>query len=187
MMLNIKILELDEVFWKYIPIGLAISSIFLFQLFFLVFNFRIGEIYDIFFGGDLMLMRKILFASEPLSIKFPSTYINGFYGLSDYFTTLNTSILRDLYLPNFEFYALYSSASLSMSNLVLINEMTNTELLGGLVYTYTFFIFLVVSLILLIAMVGSIILVLNQNVNVKRQLIFRQTLRNLKSSVSLKI
>jgi len=70
--------------------------------------------------------------------------------------------------------------------LALSVELTNTELLGWVVYTYTFFIFLVISLILLVSMVGSIILVLNQNVNIKRQLIFRQTLRDLKSSVSLK-
>jgi NADH-ubiquinone oxidoreductase chain 6 len=186
MMLNIKILELDEVFWKYIPVGLAISSIFLFQLFFLVFNFRVGEIYEIFFGGDLMLMKKILFVSESSLIGFPVTYVNGFYDLCAYSPIISADILYDLYLPHLEFYALYSSATLNMSGLGLANEITNTELLGWLVYTYTFFVFLVVSLILLIAMVGSIILVLNQNINVKRQLIFRQTLRNLKSSVSLK-
>lgn len=72
------------------------------------------------------------------------------------------------------------------NSLNLAFELTNTELLGWLIYTYTFFIFLVVSLILLIAMIGSIILVLNQNINIKRQLVFRQTLRDLKSSVTLK-
>jgi hypothetical protein len=70
--------------------------------------------------------------------------------------------------------------------LVFSTEFTNTELLGWIVYTYTFFIFVVVGLILLLAMVGSIVLVLNQNINVKRQLIFNQTLRDLKSSVVLK-
>jgi len=35
-------------------------------------------------------------------------------------------------------------------------------------------------------MIGSIILVLNQNINIKRQVIFRQSLRDLKTSVSLK-
>jgi hypothetical protein len=71
-------------------------------------------------------------------------------------------------------------------NLLPLNlEITNTEVLGWLIYTYTFFIFLVVSLILLISMIGSIILVLNQNINIKRQVIFRQSLRDLKTSVSL--
>jgi NADH:ubiquinone oxidoreductase subunit 6 (subunit J) len=99
-----------------------------------------------------------------------------------------SNVLSDLYssTSNSVFYALYVPTSPNTLNLSLVNEITNTELLGWLVYTYTFFIFLVISLILLVAMVGSIILVLNQNINVKRQLIFRQTLRNLKSSVSLK-
>lgn len=78
------------------------------------------------------------------------------------------------------------NVSIFQNCLALSVELTNTELLGWVVYTYTFFIFLVISLILLVSMVGSIILVLNQNVNIKRQLIFRQTLRDLKSSVSLK-
>jgi hypothetical protein len=68
----------------------------------------------------------------------------------------------------------------------LVLRVTNTELIGWLIYTHFPFIFLIISLILLVAMVGSIVLVLNQNINIKRQLIFRQTLRELKSSVSLK-
>jgi len=130
MMLNIKILELDEVFWKYIPIGLAISSIFLFQLFFLVFNFRIGEIYNIFFGGDLMLMKKVLLVNKPLLVEFPAIYLNGFYDLCACSPAANIDILYQLYLPHFEFYALYGSASPNMSNLELSNQITNTELLG---------------------------------------------------------
>jgi|LNAP01.1.fsa_nt_gb NADH:ubiquinone oxidoreductase subunit 6 (subunit J) len=190
MMLNIKILELDEVFWRYIPVGLAISSIFLFQLFFLVFNFGIGEVFTMLFSNDLMFIKKILFVSKPVLFELPNTYVNGVFCFFDKDNALShwSNVLSDLYssTSNSVFYALYVPASPNTSNLSLVNEITNTELLGWLVYTYTFFIFLVISLILLVAMVGSIILVLNQNINVKRQLIFRQTLRNLKSSVSLK-
>jgi len=188
MMLNIKILELDEVFWRYIPVGLVISSIFLFQLFFLVFNFRVGEVFTAFFGNDLMLIKKIMFVSKPVLFELPNTYVNGVFYFFDKDNALTQyhDILLDLYSNNSVFYALYAPASSNMLSLSLVNEITNTELLGWLVYTYTFFIFLVISLILLVAMVGSIILVLNQNINVKRQLIFRQTLRNLKASVSLK-
>jgi len=77
-----------------------------------------------------MLMKKVLLVSEPSLVEFPTTYVNGFYDCGDYPTALNIGILYDLYLPHFEFYALYNSASLNMSNLVLINEITNTELLG---------------------------------------------------------
>ncbi len=188
MMLNIKILELDEVFWRYIPVGLAISSIFLFQLFFLVFNFRVGEVFTMFFGSDLMFIKKILFVSKPVLFELPNTYVNGVFCFFDKDNALThwSDVLLDLYSSNSMFYAFYAPAYSNSLSLNLVSEITNTELLGWLVYTYTFFIFLVISLILLVAMVGSIILVLNQNINVKRQLIFRQTLRNLKSSVSLK-
>jgi cytochrome c556 len=48
------------------------------------------------------------------------------------------------------------------------------------------YIFFLLGLILLVAMVGSIVLVLNQNVNIRRQFIFKQVLKELKSSVILK-
>jgi hypothetical protein len=68
----------------------------------------------------------------------------------------------------------------------LSQDITQTELLGWYIYTYSFYIFFVLGLVLLIAMIGSIILVLNQNVNVRRQLIFKQVLRELRTSVVLK-
>jgi len=141
-----------------------------------------------FFGGDLMFIKKILFVSKPVLFELPNTYVNGVFCFFDKDSALThwSDVLLDLYSSNSMFYAFYAPAYSNSLSLNLVNEITNTELLGWLVYTYTFFIFLVISLILLVAMVGSIILVLNQNINVKRQLIFRQTLRNLKSSVSLK-
>lgn len=65
-------------------------------------------------------------------------------------------------------------------------SFTNSSLLGWVIYTYTFEIFLIVSLLLLVAMVGSIVLVLNQNVNVKRQVIFKQVAKSFSASLSLK-
>lgn len=62
----------------------------------------------------------------------------------------------------------------------------NTELLGWILYTYNFEIFLIISLILLVSMIGSIVLVLNQNINIRRQIIFNQVIRNLSDSIILK-
>lgn len=186
MMLNIKILELDEVFWRYIPAGLLISSCFLFQLFAFVFNFNIFEIFNLFFYNGFYSINK-------LSLNFSNIHqmpfcqlINGVYTSS---SLHNPSI--DLIFINFlykeeSFFCFVKLNGLSNDFLGLSFELTNTEILGWLVYTYTFFILLVVSLILIISMIGSIILVLNQNINIKRQVIFRQVLRDLKSSVSLK-
>jgi NADH-quinone oxidoreductase subunit J len=49
---------------------------------------------------------------------------------------------------------------------------------GELLYTYYFFAFLVAGLVLFIAMIGAIVLTLNQSQNVKRQKIYKQVLRD---------
>lgn len=183
MMLNIKILELDEVFWKYIPVGLLISSIFLIQLFYYVFKFSVSDLFNLFFSPDFCYITEIRLS---YSYQFPldTCYLNGVY-LSPSETLLEGKLLLgSLYNSNLFFFVKDSFAYLN--NLDFSVELTNTELLGWVIYTYTFYIFLVIGFILLVAMIGSIVLVLNQNINVKRQLIFRQVLRDLKSSVVLK-
>jgi NADH:ubiquinone oxidoreductase subunit 6 (subunit J) len=61
MMLNIKILELDEVFWKYIPVGLSISSIFLLQIFFVIFKFDFTDLVDLFFYNGFWSLKALTF------------------------------------------------------------------------------------------------------------------------------
>jgi len=63
---------------------------------------------------------------------------------------------------------------------------SNTEFIGWILYTYNFKIFLIIGLILLVAMIGSIVLVLNQNINIQRQIIFNQVMKNLSNSIALK-
>lgn len=186
MMLNIKIIELDEVFWKYIPAGLLISSCFLFQVFAFAFNFQITEVFDLFFYKGFYSINKLVLALSVENKPQFSTLVNGIYTVSSASPfTIDPVLLNSIYENNTFFYFIKSSNTLD--NFLSLNiELTNTEILGWLVYTYTFFIFLVISLILLISMIGSIVLVLNQNINIKRQVIFRQTLRDLKSAVSLK-
>lgn len=74
-------------------------------------------------------MKKVLIISEPSFTELSTNYVNGVYTLAD-FSETNVNIFRELYLPHFEFYALYNSNSLNMSSLVSVNEITNTELLG---------------------------------------------------------
>lgn len=190
MMLNIKILELDEVFWKYIPVGLIISSIFLFQLFFLIFRFDVVDVFNLFLFDGFYYVRKVLILLDNGTVSLPNSILNGVYGSVNVdlkkYNTDYISCIQYIYDYNPSFFVFYKSLlPTGFSSLNFSFEVTNTELLGWLVYTYTFFIFLIISLILLIAMIGSIILVLNQNINIKRQLVFRQTLKSLKASVSL--
>ncbi len=186
MMLNIKIIELDEVFWRYIPAGLLISSCFLFQLFAFVFNFNIIEVFSLFFYNGFYSINKLIFSFSELRPLPSALLVNGIYitpVLLNY--QIDTELMNFIYEKE-TFFCFIKLNETSCNFLNLSFELTNTEILGWLVYTYTFFIFLVISLILLVSMIGSIILVLNQNINIKRQVIFRQSLRDLKSSVSLK-
>jgi len=67
-----------------------------------------------------------------------------------------------------------------------LNYLTNLQVLGQLLYTYFFPLFLISSMILLVAMIGSILLSLQKKDNVKKQLIANQLSHNFKSQLSLK-
>ena len=103
------------------------------------------------------------------------------------FTRSHEAIPFQLPIGMFPYYFIFVKNSAIMNFPMFLNQdITQTELLGWYIYTYSFYIFFVLGLVLLIAMIGSIILVLNQNVNVRRQLIFKQVLKGLKTSVVLK-
>lgn len=178
MMLNIKILELDETFWKYAPIGLLISSVLIFQIFSIVFGF---EDFSIFFSDSLHSVKKLKFLS------FSNLPVKDFIAVSsgEVYPQVDKFVFDTLY-GDVTYSLLKPSSIAFLDSLAFSQELSNTEMLGWIIYTYTFFTFLILSLILLLSMIGSIVLVLNQNINVKRQFIFKQTLRELKDSVILK-
>lgn len=128
MMLNIKILELDEVFWKYIPAGLLISSCFLFQLFVFVFNFNIAEVFDLFFYKGFYSINKLsLNFSEIQRLPF-CWLISGIYTpstLPDYSFDLINSLYKEE-----SFFCLIRLNDISTGVLSLSFELTNTEILG---------------------------------------------------------
>lgn len=66
-----------------------------------------------------------------------------------------------------------------------VNVFVNVELLGGVLYTYYSFFFLVCGVILLLAMIGVIVLTTDFNSQVKRQQIFQQVARDFKRAIFL--
>lgn len=123
MMLNVKVIELNENLIQYLPLSGLISLIFLFEIFFL---------------------------------------LKG----NNYFETIS---------------------SISYVNWGdVLNSKSNMEVIGEVVYTYYFILFLVVGLILLVAMIGPIVLTLNKNRFVRRQNLYEQILRNPEVTVNLK-
>nr|YP_010470434.1 NADH dehydrogenase subunit 6 [Tetraselmis marina]UVF37922.1 NADH dehydrogenase subunit 6 [Tetraselmis marina] len=65
----------------------------------------------------------------------------------------------------------------------LVNNSTNIEAVGQLVYTYFFHDFLLASVILLVAMIGAIVLTMHRGANIKAQYIFEQNTRDFQKTV----
>ena len=64
-----------------------------------------------------------------------------------------------------------------------IQNCSNIQGLGLLIYTFYFYFFLMASLILLVAMIGAIVLTMHKGVHVKRQQVFQQNTREFAKTV----
>ncbi len=68
---------------------------------------------------------------------------------------------------------------------VLQNGKENMIILS-ILYDFYLYHFILASLILLVAMIGAIILTLNQNLNLKKQIYYKQNMKNVYNSLSLR-
>jgi len=66
-----------------------------------------------------------------------------------------------------------------------VDQVTNIEVIGQVMYTYYFYFFLAASIILLVSMIGAIVLTMQVQYNVKRQQIFQQVSRDFERAVFL--
>jgi NADH-quinone oxidoreductase subunit J len=76
-----------------------------------------------------------------------------------------------------------SFVPLSSNNLNI--ELTNTEMLGNVLYTDYIHLFQISGIILLVSMIGAIVLTFKKKENVKRQSYFKQIQREKSSGVEL--
>nr|YP_009121379.1 NADH dehydrogenase subunit 6 [Thecamonas trahens]AJF36633.1 NADH dehydrogenase subunit 6 [Thecamonas trahens] len=127
MMLNIKIIELSENLFLYLPVGAFIALIFLFEIFLVI-------------DTDLMPV----------------------------FTKTTGDIINFVDWTN------------------KVTYTSNIAQLGNIMYTYYFYLFLVASMILLVAMIGAIMLTLHRNKKVRRQEIYKQISRDFNKTVVVK-
>jgi NADH:ubiquinone oxidoreductase subunit 6 (subunit J) len=65
-------------------------------------------------------------------------------------------------------------------------NVPNIKMIGNVLYTYTFYPFILASLILLVAMIGSIVLTLNKSKETKSQNIYKQLKQKVNKSILLK-
>ncbi len=67
-----------------------------------------------------------------------------------------------------------------------VDQVTNTEALGRVIYTDYFYLFQAAGLVLLVAMIGAIVLTLRQREGVKKQRIGRQVARRREDSIEVR-
>lgn len=67
-----------------------------------------------------------------------------------------------------------------------VNQISNTEAIGRLLYTDNIFLFQMSGLILLVAMIGTILLAHRDRPGVRRQSIYNQNSRNKENSVEIR-
>lgn len=120
MMLNIKMNEMTEKKLKYIPLGVSVGFLFLFQMIYIIETscLPMGSIFPKF---------ENIMENEP----FP----------------------------------------------------TNIQTIGYILYTHNAIHFILASLILFVAMLGAIVLTIQKNIQIKRQLVFSQNNREMSKTV----
>lgn len=176
MMLNIKLTEVHESIFHYLPIGGFVGFIFFLEFYFL-------------FNQEIVPLHLDNFSQQNDSFLVFQFYLFAILAFLKYgFTTPNFSEKFQLYSDSF-FEKLANIDKFSSNKIdyviwpTLIDSKTPVEALGQVLYTYYSYFFIVASLILLISMIGAIMLTLNPNRAVKRQQVFEQNARDFAQTV----
>lgn len=146
---------------------------FLAFLFFIVY---LGAIAVLFLFVIMMLnirlveLRENIIRYLPLSSLIFVLFILEFFFLINNSTFLNTG-------DNVKVFYTYTNW------FVMLESLDNIEVLGMLIYTYYIYGFLLAGMILLLAMIGAIVLTLNQLLSFKRQYHHMQNRRNIYNSL----
>ena len=146
-----------------------------FALIFLVVY--VGAIAVLFLFVVMMLHIKLAEINEKKLRYLP---VGGFLGvlfLFEIFLIVDNDLIP-LLIPGKEYYE-YGA----INNEWAVLNQTNIEALGGIIYTFYFYFFLIAGLVLLVAMIGAIVLTMHKGVHVKRQQVFQQNTREFAKSV----
>jgi NADH-ubiquinone oxidoreductase chain 6 len=172
MMLNVRVTEMNERRLRYLPIGGLLGFLFLAEIFLIVDNDLIPPLRT--HSGE---------GTGPVSSQFSSPEL---YGEGSWTSLWNSGNRNGGGGTEKEglLHSQWSSGDLQWTGWSqLVESLTPIEAVGELIYTYYFFLFLVASLILLVAMIGGIVLTLHKGVLVKRQEVFQQNTREFAKTI----
>jgi NADH-ubiquinone oxidoreductase chain 6 len=138
----------------------------------------VGAIAVLFLFVVMMLNIKLAEINEKKLRYLPIGGLLGLIFLFEVFLIVDNDLIPLLWRDNEPL-----SATAFTQYSVLVENLSNIESVGILVYTYYFYYFLVASLILLVAMIGAIVLTQHKGVYVKRQQVFEQNTREFGKTV----
>jgi NADH-ubiquinone oxidoreductase chain 6 len=138
----------------------------------------VGAIAVLFLFVVMMLNIKIAEIHENALRYLPVGGIIGLIFLLEIFLIVDND-----YIPLFEPTNLSRDFLTYTAYASKIQSWTNIESVGNLLYTTYFILFLVSSLILLVAMIGAIVLTMHKTAKVKRQDVFEQNAINFQTTI----
>ena len=149
---------------------LMIQADFLAMMFIVVY---VGAIAVLFLFVIMMLNVKIIELNENLISYLPISSFIMFIFIGQVVVLIDKNFLFDL------------TPFTSYNNWILLYlQSSNIELIGEIIYTYFFQLFLITGVILLIAMIGPIVLTLSHTKYVLRQNIYEQNARKWRETVN---
>ena len=190
MMLNVKLAEINDNILRYLPIGGVFGLLFLGEIILLLEQDLVPVIFyqtqlvlplteQWFMFGIFILLSFYNFlwlvVSQPWNIfSAMSQWNTHWIQLKERCQSYETIMDADVNSLNALEYVVWPQT---------MDQTTTISTIGHVVYTYYLIFFLCASIILLIAMIGSIVLTMHKGVFVKRQDVFEQNTRDFSKTL----
>jgi NADH-quinone oxidoreductase subunit J len=170
-----SVLFLILVFCNVSGILIMLGVEFMAMMFLIVY---VGAIAVLFLFVVMMLNVKMTDYKETLTRYLPVGSIMGLIFLFEVFLIMEIFPQDQLKTSSLE--------NVNNSELIPnIETFTNIEVIGNVMYTDYFYLFLISGMILLVSMIGAIVLTLHRRGDVKRQQIYMQVQRDFEHAIKL--
>ena len=167
------------------------------SVFFLILDFISISCLFIMIGAEFlgMIMLIVYVGAVAILFLFVVMMLNVAHQKNEWFTSQKSSthIPIGLLISLIIFFELiiviggwkYKSDLVDSISIKINSSMTNTQLIGNVIYTDYIHLFQLSGMILLVAMIGAIVLTFRQRTGVRRQSYFKQISREKKDGVEL--
>ena len=190
MMLNVKLSEINDNILRYLPVGGIFGLLFLGEIFLLLEQDLVTvmayETQPMISFLESITIYGVFMVSSILTLVFslisqPWNIVTIFSQWQSHFMKVQNTIVN--------YNTFVQDQTLTVHNLDYViwpytmEQSTTIHTIGHVVYTYYMVFFILASIILLIAMIGSIVLTMHKGVFVKRQDVFEQNTRDFSKTL----